>query len=120
MPIGMKHKKKFLDHKLCFDTWIECGSVYKTRYILRDRYGIVNPNTGKLLTAMGVWGAAWNYVLENLVEARKSVELAWRANGEILTDVDWYKLVIGKAKYLYPPKKYAEFIEKHKYLTPYQ
>ena len=118
-PIGLKTNKKILEPKLCFDLWIETGSTYKTCRVLRDRYGVINPATGKMVTAMGVWDAAWRYILENMVEGRKGVSDVWRANGEILEDRDWYPLVIRVAKYLYYQKKVAKWMEKHSYLTPY-
>jgi len=118
--IGMKMTKKILDPKVCFDLWIETGSVYKIPAILKERYGIYNDRTGNLVTPMGVWDAAWRYTLDNLVDSRQMVAQVWKANGEILLDKDWYPLVVQKAKYLYSPKKYQRFIDSHSYLTPYQ
>lgn len=118
MAIGMSRKKRTLDGKLCFDLWIETGSVAKVCNILLER-GIVNPISGKKVTPMGVWGSAWTYILENLVEARRGVESVWKANGELLTDKDWFTLVVGKARYIYGKKKFEKFMKQHSYLTPY-
>jgi hypothetical protein len=119
MTFGMKNTKTVLDPKQCFDLWIETGSVYKARLVLKSKYGIVNPETGKLITAMGLWDAAWRYVLENMVEARKSVEQTWRANGQLLSDAEWYKIVTKRAVYLYSPSKLEKFLARHEYLRPY-
>lgn len=119
MTFGMKNKKTVLDPKLCFELWIETGSVYKARLVLKSKYGVVNPESGKLITAMGLWDAAWRHVLDNMVEARKSVESAWRANGEILSDVEWYNLVAKRAAYLYSPSRLEKFLNRHEYLRPY-
>lgn len=114
----MRRTKAFLDPKTCFDLWIETSSVYKVAKVL-DNQGIVNPKSGRAPSHMAVWGSAWRYVLLNLADGRKQVEAVWKANGELLTDQMWYPMVISKAKYLYTPKKFKEFIDKHSYLTPY-
>lgn len=116
----MTRKKQFLDSKLCFDTWVECGSILKTRKRLRDIHGITNPNTGKLVTAQGVWESAWTYAISNLEYSRKRVEMIWRAKGHLLSDEDWYKLVIPKAKYIYSPKKFLDFMDVHSYMKPFE
>lgn len=117
--IGKKYIKGYLDPKLCFDLYVETGSIYKVVKILHNR-NIVNPKTGKAPTPMGVWQTAWRYILANMVEGRKGIESAWRANGELLTDKDWYKIVVEHARYAYrKTRKFDEFMEQHKYLTPY-
>lgn len=120
MAIGMARKRKLVDGKLCFDTWIETGSVYKTAEILARTHGIVNPATGKPLSAMGIWQSAWTYALDHLPEGRKGVESVWRANGELLSDKDWYTLIISKARYIFGAKKFKKFMETNAYLKPYE
>lgn len=117
--IGKKRTKAILDPKICFDMWIETGSVWKAPHRLKDEYGIFNKATGKLASPMGIWRAAWVYTLNNLPEARVKVAKVWEANGENLTDNDWYLLVIEKAKYIYSRRRFKKFIEEHLYLTPY-
>lgn len=118
MTIGMTKKYRRLDPKLCFETWMETGSVYKSARALHDKYGIYNKDTGKPFSHQGVWESANSYLLNNMIEARKYVESVWKANGELLTDQDWYRIVLEKANHL-PRKKYEAFLEQHKYLTPY-
>ncbi|KKQ34907.1 MAG: hypothetical protein US52_C0042G0003 [candidate division WS6 bacterium GW2011_GWA2_37_6] len=115
----MAGKRKFLDGKLCFELWVQRSSLGKASNVLRDEFGIVNPSTGEKASTMGVWGAAWTYILNTLVEGRKGVESVWKANGELLTDLDWYTLVVTKARYIFGKKKFQKFIEKNSYLTPY-
>lgn len=117
MAIGMT-KVRQLDPKLCFELWMRTGSVYKTAIVLKNEYNKFNPATGKPYSHMGIWESANSYLLDNMVEARKAVEDVWKANGRLLSDADWYKIVIEKARYL-SPKKYKAFMEKHQYLTPY-
>lgn len=118
MPPGMKKEKKYLEPEHCFRTWINCGSIAKTVRILANE-GIVNPNTGKAPTDMGVWGAAWMYIFDNMPEAKKLIAESWRNNGAVLTEEIWCKLVVGKARYLLSKGQYAQFIQKHSYLVPY-
>lgn len=118
MPFGFS-RRQTLDPEQCFNLWIELGSVYKVPILLKEKYEIFNPRTGKPYTPMGVWNSAWNYVLNNLIEAKKKQEEVYRQNGEILQDRDWYSHVAKEAKYLYSPKRYQEFLNKHSYLIPY-
>lgn len=118
MSIGLKQKKVYLDREYCFRTWINCGSIGKTVKILQSE-GIINPKTGKAPTPMGVWGSAWLWVFDNMAEAKKLIADSWRANGELLTEEVWSKLVLGKAKYLLSERGYRAFIERHSYLKPY-
>ncbi len=118
--IGMKKIKVWLDPKESFDAWIESGSVYKARYIMRDKYGKVNPSSGKIASHEGIWDAAWRYVLDNPIEARKQINDVWKANGELLDDTRWNTMVIRRARYLYSDKRYSAYLAKHSYLTPYQ
>jgi hypothetical protein len=117
--IGKRKYEVILDPKLCFDLWIETGSVYKVPYVLQERHGVFNKRTGKPVSQMGVWTGAWKYTLANLVESRKLVTDVWKANGELLSDSDWYTLVVNKAKYIYTEKKFKNFLETNSYLTPY-
>ena len=116
--IGKKAPNRHLDPKLCFELWNQAGSVYKVPHILREKYGIFNPKTGKNYSQQGVFLAAGTYVTEHLVEAKEVVAQVWKANGQLLSDPEWYKMVLDKAKYL-SKKQYKIFIESHPYLTPY-
>lgn len=117
MPPGLKKEKKYLDGELCFRTWINCGSVGKTVKILHSQ-GVVNPNTGKPPTHMGVWGSAWMWMFDNMVEAKKLTAEAWLANGELLTDEKWCRMVVSKTRIL-SKGQYERFMSKHSYLRPY-
>ena len=118
--IGKKRLVKILDPKLCFDLWIETGSVYKVPALLHSRHGVFNVKLGQEVSHMGVWSAAWKYVLENLVECRPRIAETWRANGELLTDQKWYEMVCEKAKLVKSKNGYEQYIKDHLYLTPYQ
>lgn len=119
MAIGISRKRKLLDGKLCFDLWVEVGSLQKVAKVLRDRHGMVNPTNGKLFTPMGISESAWVYALENPLEGRKGVTEVWRRDGLLLSDRDWGKLVIDKARGLFGRKRLARFMAQHSYLTPY-
>lgn len=116
---GKKESKIFLDRELCFNVWLETGSVWKAPKILKDKHGIYNKKTGELASAMGIWRAAWMYAFDNLAQAREKVSKVWLANGVVMTDKDWYTLVVGKAKYLYSQRRFKKFMEEHLYLAPY-
>lgn len=118
MAIGLKPKKMFLDPEHTFRTYINCGSLGKTSKILYSE-GITNPKTGKAPSLMGVQHAAYVWLFDNMVEAKKLVADTYINNGELLTEEKWGKLVLGKARYLLSNSKYDEFVEKHSYLKPY-
>ena len=118
MPIGMKPQKVYLDKSTCFHTYINCGSIGKTVKILHSQ-GVVNPKTGKPPTDMGVWNAVWLYALENMVEAKKLTFETWLNNGKIGTDLEWYTIILKRARKLLSKSGYQAFIEKHSYLKPY-
>ena len=118
MPIGFRQDRQ-LDPKLCWKLIGHDGiSCYKAPIVLKNEYGQYNVRTGKPFSHQGVWESANSYLLDNMVEARKDTEDVWKANGRLLSDADWYKIVIEKARYL-SPKKYKAFMETHQYLTPY-
>jgi len=114
----MTKKIRLLDPKLCFDLWIETGSVYKVPVVLKNKYGLYNEKTGQLFSPQGVWNAAGHYVIEHMAEARKSVEEVWKANGMLLNDKEWYRIVLERSNYL-SKSTFDKFIEKHSYLKPY-
>lgn len=114
---GRTHKR-LLDRKQVFDLHCKLGSIHKVALALYDQ-GIYNQKTGKPFTDMGLWEASWRYALDNLVEARKVANENIKVTGEILSDTEWYKLVISKAQSLFTQKQYNAFIEKHSYMKPY-
>jgi len=120
MAFGMKEKPKLLDPKLCFEAWITTNSVYKSPQYLYDKYGIIQPKTGKLVTHQAVWLSAWTYALENIQEAKQKAEEISRANGVLLDDTQYFRSLVKRAKRQLSPKKYDEFIKNHSYLTQYQ
>jgi len=118
MPIGLRHKKLFLDGEECFDIWAKTGSVYKTAKLLETQ-GIVNPASGKRPSPMGIWTSAWKWVLDHPAEAKSKVDEVWKSNGELLTNEMWYKLMAEKARYILAPKKFEAYVNKHAYLKDY-
>lgn len=117
---GTKMARSYLDAKLCFDLWIETGSVYKTRLVLRDKYKIFNPKNGKMPSQMGVWSSAARYMLQSPEDARKQVEQVWRANGEILSDEEWNKMLYERAMYIFRKKKLNQYFDEHPELRKYK
>jgi len=118
MTIGITNKKSQLDGELCFKLWIETGSIYKVALRIYQE-GIINQKTGKKFTHQAVWLASWNWAFDNLPVARGLVNSAWKANGELLTDQDWFTLITKRAKYIYSKSKFDAYLEKHSYLKPY-
>lgn len=110
---GTKMAKSYLDAEKCFNLWIETGSVYKTQLQLKERYGIVNYKTGKLASPMGVWGAASRYMLLNSEYCKSKVAEVWRANGEILKDQEWNKMLFDRAKYVFRKKRLMKYMAEH-------
>ena len=110
-----KNYKRLLDRKQVFELHAKLGSIGKVALALYDM-GIYNQNTGKKFTDMGLWEASWRYALDNLVEARKVANENVKATGDILSDAEWYKLVVGKARRLFTRKQYDAFMDKHTYL----
>lgn len=117
MAPGMKRVRQ-LDPKLCYELWMRTNSIYKVPIVLKNEYNQYNVKTGKPYSHMGCWQASNAWMLENLPEARRMAEDVYKANGVLIDDEFWYKLVIEKAKHL-SPKKYTAFMQKHSYLTPY-
>jgi hypothetical protein len=65
---GTRDEKSILDKKLCFDLWIELGSLNKVSMELYNR-GVKNTLTDKPFTGIGVRSAAFIWMLYNLDEA---------------------------------------------------
>ena len=118
MSIGLKQKKIYLDREHCFRTWLNCGSLGKTAKILYSE-GMVNPKSGKAPTPPGIENAAHLWMLDNVAEAKRLIAESWLANGELLSDEKWGRLILGYARSSLSNKKYTEFIERHSYLKPY-
>ena len=117
MTMGVVRRLRKLDPKTCFEVWAKTGSIYKAPLVLKNEYGLVKEN-GMLFSPTGIWHSATLYIIESPFDARKIFEDVWRANGVIIKDADWYKFLLEKAHYL-SPTKFAEFMEKHSYLRPY-
>ena len=105
--------KSYLDAEKCFNLWIETGSIDKARKQLKIQYGIVNPKTGALASPMGVWGAAYRYMLSNPEYCRSKVNEVWRANGEILKDHEWDEIRFSRAKYVFRKKRLMKHLEEN-------
>jgi hypothetical protein len=119
--IGKNIAVKTLNGEQCFRLYVETGSMYKTAKILASQ-GIVNPSTQKPFSHMAVRESAWlDWGFDHLLEARKLVEGAWKANGYLLTDEEWYKMVLQRVHYSMraTPKKLEEFLNRNSYLKPF-
>lgn len=116
---GTKMARSYLDAKLCFDLWIETGSINKTQMMLLNKHGLRNPKTGGIPSQMGVWSSAARYMLQYPDEAKKKVEQVWKANGEILSDEEWRKMLFHRAKYIFRKKRLEAYLQDHPELRKY-
>lgn len=114
MAPGMK-KVRTVPQKLCYDVWLDTGSLYKAVKVLRDQHQIFNQRTGKVLSTQTVWEAANTFLLENQEYARKRLSDVYRANGVLLDDEMWNRIVYEKAQHL-STKKLERFMDANPHL----
>lgn len=79
MPIGGMRSVNYLSEETCFRLWVELGSVAKVAKAL-EQDGVVNPETGKPPTKMGIWTASIRYMVKSTEEAREYLKMAADAN----------------------------------------
>lgn len=116
--IGRIYTKVITD-KMAWDAWMKTGSTYKAPEYLFRVHGITSPrNKGKLVSHAGVAIAAYRYMLDNPVEARKDLDDSMKANGVLLTDEHWYELIYRKSLYV-SKKRRNEFLVQHPHYRPY-
>jgi hypothetical protein len=119
MAFGIgRGNKRLLDRQQVFEFYGKYGSVHNVALELY-KIGIYNKELGKPFTDMAIQEASWRYALENLVEARKLANENKKLTGDILSDAEWYKLVVGKAQKYYTRKQFDAFMLKHSYMKPY-
>lgn len=116
MAFGIgRGNKRLLDRQQVFEFHKKYGSIHNVALELY-KIGIYNQKLGKPFTDMAIHEASWRYALENLVEARQVADANTKATGEILSDAEWYKLIVGKAQKYYTRSQFDAFMNKHTYL----
>ena len=59
-------------------------------------------------------------MLQSPEDARRQVEQVWRANGEILSDEEWNKMLYERAMYIFRKKKLNQYFDEHPELRKYK
>lgn len=113
-----------LDRKLCYDLWVarEGGqrlSIYQIPKELRSR-GIINTNTGKSVTAQGVWRAACLYMLEHPHIAKTDTVSYYSQIGRIFSEEEFGKELLNKARQFLSKRKYRQWLLKYPEYKQYE
>ncbi len=103
--------KKLLDTKECWELWHKIGSLKGVQNYLLQK-GVINQRTGRPVTVAGIEKAAFTWALENQETARKDLSYAWQQEGFILTDDEWRKFLVKKARLIFyqRPGRFGKFI----------
>ena len=114
MAPGLRNAK-FLDGKECWKSWnVTEGSLGAVQdKMLKD--GNINPKTGRPPTKSGIEKAAFNWAIENQVEARKDLERAWMREGHVLTEEDWQNFLESAAGLIFHqrPGRLEDFLSQN-------
>ena len=101
-----------LDHEVCWRLWHELGTLNAVRRKFKED-GLINPKTGEPPTNSAIEKSAFAWATENPEEAKKHVARSWQKEGLILTDDEWYRVLVKMGKLIFSqrPGRFKKFIE---------
>jgi len=102
---------KILDDKMCFDLWNEFKTLKGVQAELMKMGLHGSKSENKPPTEKTISDAAWRYVLNNPVIARKEME----AHGLIMDDKIWKESMVRRATYVFGTsrKRFVDWIKEN-------
>lgn len=88
--------------------WVEMGesrSFIKLSKWLKSSKGVINPETGREITPMGLWFALWRWAVKNPEKSRIIANKGISSSGRFFTEDEWKSILDDKSKVVYSWKR---------------